>query len=317
MHLKVKIGNRFYLNAEGGCSARFHMQSYAQYLEYFLPKGGFTYEIISDGKSDITIWDNVFGEYTQEMMKNDEVNVLVCVENSDYWKSNNSWYYRHYDRSANITMFDICIYNHIPKLTIQPNGCLETPMLHRYITYYCSHKEDHAVKTPVPFVAKKFCISINRSGMNPEIDNTRKLLGEIGQVDDISLYNDILNTSCYHSCELIDVLNKYKFVICFENSYSDGYLTEKIFNCFLAGVIPIYKGCPDITNYIQPSCFVDARRKECLLDTIRMLSMDEVAYSQRVNDVKISETYSDEEHGKIITEQIMRKLTKMEMRKTE
>jgi hypothetical protein len=147
--------------------------------------------------------------------------------------------------------------------------------------------------------------------MNPEISKIREMLEEIGQVDDISLYDNILNTSCYHSCELIDVLSKYKFVVCFENSYSAGYLTEKIFNCFFAGTLPIYKGCPDIANYIQPSCFIDAMREEDLLDNVRLLSTDEVAYSQRVNDSKISETYSNEDNDRMIAEEILRKLTKM------
>ncbi len=38
-----------------------------------------------------------------------------------------------------------------------------------------------------------------------------------------------------------------------------GYITEKIFDCFFAGTIPIYLGAPDIEKYIPKDCFIDRR----------------------------------------------------------
>ncbi len=58
----------------------------------------------------------------------------------------------------------------------------------------------------------------------------------------------------------LDVLSRYKFCLGFENTSFPGYITEKIFDCFLAGTIPIYMGAPDILDYIPRSCFVDLRR---------------------------------------------------------
>jgi hypothetical protein len=58
----------------------------------------------------------------------------------------------------------------------------------------------------------------------------------------------------------LDALGGYKFSICFENTVFTGYITEKIFDCFFAGVIPIYLGAPDITEYIPQNCFIDFRR---------------------------------------------------------
>lgn len=57
----------------------------------------------------------------------------------------------------------------------------------------------------------------------------------------------------------IALLNEYKFSICFENCVFPGYITEKIFDCFFAGCIPIYYGAPDITDYIPAATFVDFR----------------------------------------------------------
>jgi hypothetical protein len=58
----------------------------------------------------------------------------------------------------------------------------------------------------------------------------------------------------------IDILDKYKFSICFENSAQPGYVTEKIVDCFIAGTIPIYFGAPDINNIIPNSAYIDVRR---------------------------------------------------------
>ena len=54
-------------------------------------------------------------------------------------------------------------------------------------------------------------------------------------------------------------LQQYRFAICFENTVFPGYITEKIFDCFFTGVIPIYYGAPDIAEVIPPETFLDLR----------------------------------------------------------
>lgn len=54
-------------------------------------------------------------------------------------------------------------------------------------------------------------------------------------------------------------LAHYKFAFCFENSCVPGYITEKIFDAFSAGCVPIYLGAPNICNSIPKSCFIDYR----------------------------------------------------------
>ncbi|MBX9744108.1 MAG: hypothetical protein K2X08_02725 [Chlamydiales bacterium] len=57
-------------------------------------------------------------------------------------------------------------------------------------------------------------------------------------------------------------LKKYRFTYCLENSYknNNGYITEKIFDAFAAGAIPIYKGASNIYQYIPSHCFIDYDR---------------------------------------------------------
>ncbi|ABM72599.1 Hypothetical protein P9515_13921 [Prochlorococcus marinus str. MIT 9515] len=49
----------------------------------------------------------------------------------------------------------------------------------------------------------------------------------------------------------------YKFSLCFENCSHNGYITEKIFDSMFAGCIPVYLGCPNITQEIDPYTFIN------------------------------------------------------------
>ena len=57
-----------------------------------------------------------------------------------------------------------------------------------------------------------------------------------------------------------EVLGQYTFALCFENMILKGWITEKIFDCFFAGTIPIYWGSPDIESRIPAECFIDMRQ---------------------------------------------------------
>lgn len=57
------------------------------------------------------------------------------------------------------------------------------------------------------------------------------------------------------------VLKNYKYSICYENTKEvKGYITEKIFHCFAAGVVPVYWGASNVTDYIPEECFIDRRK---------------------------------------------------------
>ena len=57
-----------------------------------------------------------------------------------------------------------------------------------------------------------------------------------------------------------DVLMNSRFSIVYENIKDlNGYITEKIFDAFAAGNIPVYWGANDINDYIPKKCFIDRR----------------------------------------------------------
>lgn len=58
-----------------------------------------------------------------------------------------------------------------------------------------------------------------------------------------------------------EVLEKARFSICYENVRDlPGYITEKIFDCFFAGCVPVYWGASNITDHIPEDCFIDRRQ---------------------------------------------------------
>lgn len=58
----------------------------------------------------------------------------------------------------------------------------------------------------------------------------------------------------------LEKIRHYQYGLCIENAKFSGYVTEKIIDCLVAGVIPLYMGAPDIDKYIPEECFVDLRK---------------------------------------------------------
>lgn len=56
------------------------------------------------------------------------------------------------------------------------------------------------------------------------------------------------------------VLRRSKFAYCYENTIGpDNYITEKIFDSFLSGCVPVYWGAENVLDYIPANCFIDRR----------------------------------------------------------
>src|SRR3569832_165707 len=86
----------------------------------------------------------------------------------------------------------------------------------------------------------------------------------------------------------LEALKNYKFSVCYENMNEiKGYVTEKIFDCFAVGTIPIYWGASNITDYVPKNCFIDRRdfaSFEEVLSYIR--SMDAQTYEEYLTNIR-------------------------------
>lgn len=84
------------------------------------------------------------------------------------------------------------------------------------------------------------------------------------------------------------VLETYRFSICYENARDiPGYITEKIFDCFFAGCVPVYWGAGNVLEHIPGECFIDKRDfpdYETLYDYMcSMTDRDYLAYLESID----------------------------------
>ena len=81
----------------------------------------------------------------------------------------------------------------------------------------------------------------------------------------------------------IEFAKNYKFSIAFENAGRSGYLTEKIWEAFLAGNIPIYWGCPTVSDFFNPASFINCHEYASfsdVIDKVKEIDNDPVLYAK-------------------------------------
>jgi len=283
----------------------YSMQNIDKFINYFLPDN---LQIEFNNANSNTNTNTVIYGIQLDNDKNidtKKINMLVSVENCNA----HSWY-KHYNKYGNFgnDKIQIYFYNHIDKC-IFTNKYLAIPVIYTQINYFLKYYNTIEPALYTNFSDKKFClIATNITGRNNEIKhviiNELKILGEC---DTIDMYkNEISNKSCYHSVELLNVFNKYKFVFVCENSVSSGYITEKIFNCLFARCIPIYYGCTETEKFIDKYCFInmnlesnknDNKNKyNDIINKINELKNNETEYNNIINTNKICKDYNDENY---------------------
>ncbi len=189
----------------------------------------------------------------------------------------------------------------------------ESPKV-KYIFWPREFREEFEEFFAVP--KEKFLVMMNhnarpRAFFNKELYSERlRAIKFLSQANDFDLYGGRWDKrpffpfwhyrSAVQKCwrgyvdgDKIKTLAAYKFSIAFENSRYPGYLSEKIFDSFLAGCIPVYLGAPDVTDYVSADCFIDMRNFKNygeLEKYLRSLSPAECAeYRQRIRQYLLSQ----------------------------
>lgn len=142
--------------------------------------------------------------------------------------------------------------------------------------------------------SQKFCLF---AVSNPNSEIRKNFFLELSKRKKVDSCGTVLNNTgekCpgrYDSQEYMDYINKYKFMICFENLSQTNYLTEKLINSYYYGTIPIYWGCPNIGDYVNTESilylkpeFTDAD-VEALITEIEALDNDDDLYKKKYESV--------------------------------
>ncbi len=112
----------------------------------------------------------------------------------------------------------------------------------------------------------------------------------------------------------IPVYQNYRFSLCFENTLdSPGYITEKIFDSFFAGCIPIYLGGKNlIENYIPKNTFINYQNFSDLEDMynflINLKESEELQYIKNIENFLNSSKFfifTNEHYKKTLLKEVL------------
>ena len=81
----------------------------------------------------------------------------------------------------------------------------------------------------------------------------------------------------------MNFLKRYKFNICFENSSTPGYVTEKVIQSMYVNSIPIYWGAPNIKNDFNTNSFINYHDYENDIEFIDKIMEIDTDYEQYMN----------------------------------
>ena len=109
---------------------------------------------------------------------------------------------------------------------------------------------EEVIKNPI---RKKFCAAV--------ISNCHSLfrlnfINKLSEYKKVDMGGHCKNNINKYVKNKIEFLSNYKFSIAMENSRGDNYITEKIYDSFKAGTIPIYYGNFIIDEFINPKTYI-------------------------------------------------------------
>lgn len=151
------------------------------------------------------------------------------------------------------------------------------PQLKKYIKINYPQRNLELRSNPIPFKERKLLTMVNSYKLKASYSPTReydlyqqrlRLIDYFEGKDCFDFYGALWQDGPYkHHASFkgpvankYTTLQKYKFIICFENSYiTPGYITEKIFDSFISATVPVYYGAPNVTDYIPAETFIDMR----------------------------------------------------------
>lgn len=82
--------------------------------------------------------------------------------------------------------------------------------------------------------------------------------------------------------------SQHKFCFAYENmTHQRGYVTEKIFDAFVGGTVPVYLGATNITDYVPANCFIDRTQFKTENELYQFLkNMDQKTYDNYLHNIR-------------------------------
>jgi hypothetical protein len=204
--------------------------------------------LIGDLNNADILVESVFSENTYLFYKKWKYSFFFNGESKDYLIK------KKYKRFAYISNYDCILSGRITDLN---KKIINFPLFVYYIysNNYLNKLTNKKIITKIP--KKNICAVIS----NGDCLDRNYILDKINEKIKIDyagkFRNNILKIEGnYNSDNIFKFYSNYKFIICFENTIQETYITEKIINGFLSYSIPIYWGTNKIFDYFNKDRFI-------------------------------------------------------------
>lgn len=188
----------------------------------------------------------------------------------------------------NYNMFDL-ILTYDSKLLTLPNA------EKRLCMWRCLNKNVHTKEWPILSDDSLYKIYNKTKNISCISSNKSFLPGHVLRLE---MVNHILSKNTRNYIDMFGVgfneitgkiegLKDYRFSIAIENAYIDNWATEKLSDCFLTGTIPIYYGCPNVSEIFDIEGIITFSNKEELEGIINELHENgEKIYNSKLESIK-------------------------------
>eukprot|EP00197_Chlamydomonas_leiostraca_P010384 CAMPEP_0202860778 /NCGR_PEP_ID=MMETSP1391-20130828/2376_1 /ASSEMBLY_ACC=CAM_ASM_000867 /TAXON_ID=1034604 /ORGANISM="Chlamydomonas leiostraca, Strain SAG 11-49" /LENGTH=302 /DNA_ID=CAMNT_0049540021 /DNA_START=243 /DNA_END=1148 /DNA_ORIENTATION=- len=158
--------------------------------------------------------------------------------------------------------------------------------------YFSSFKYEELPNTifsdPLPFAEKRTAIAFVNSNCHTPSKRT-ELIAQLMKVSALPVHSFghcLRNQRIDGRGDKINIFRMYKFCISVENSVDKDYVTEKLYQAFVAGCVPIYYGAPNVADFLPaPNSIIDYRQLGSSVRLARLLSflsINKDAYERRL-----------------------------------
>ena len=288
------------------------MWGYAQYD--FNPTDNYFTDLFSQ-KFDVTI-DNkspdilVYSVYGKSHQSYNCKKIFICGENLKFQKSDIPHYTNsdinlsQYDEDDKDILFPLFLIGINWFNKPQPRPLPSNPTYMLGVDQIQNNRERFITE-------RKFCSFVSNRSF-PDRVSMFKSLSNFDRVDSLGgLMNNVGRVLGGAQQEKIEALKNYKFNIAFENSYHDGYITEKVLEPLGAGCIPLYYGGSKVKKFFNSNSFVyrqDFNSEQEYIDYILEINNNDKLYRDMVVTPPLTDYLLSEFNPKIILEKIMDKL---------
>ena len=131
---------------------------------------------------------------------------------------------------------------------------------------------------------KKFCAWVVSNGSGHARNLFYDRLSEYKTIDSGGSFRNNIGGRVE---DKLKFLENYKFSICFENSKTDGYISEKLSDAFEAGTIPIYYGDDTVLELLNNRSYIHVRDENDFnskIEWIKRIDQNDTLYEQMIRE---------------------------------